>query len=220
MSQDDRVDDTRDEPADDERREALKAAAIEVFAAHGYRDAKVSDIVEQVGVAQGTFYLYYDGKQQLFEEILNDFLSLVLETIGNWEPGALDTRRALRRELTRVGRRLTDVLREHRELTSIFFRESLSSTSEFESMVRDFHEALASMLAQFNRILYERDLIESANFRMLAHMTIGMVERVVMEYVVHGDIEDVPPDEIVQHLVVHYLSGTREPMRETSPESS
>ena len=205
---------------DDERRDALKEAAIEVFAAQGYRDAKVSSIVEEVGVAQGTFYLYYDGKQQLFEEILHDFLSLVLETIGNWEPGELDTRAALRRELMRVGRRLTGVLREHRELTAIFFREALSSTSEVEPLVREFHEALASMLAQFNQILHDRGLIESANFRMLAHMTIGMVERVVMEHVVHGDLENVSPDEIVEHLVVHYLSGTTESMQNDEARES
>ena len=54
----------------EDRRESIKQAAIEIFSDRGYHNAKVSDIVEQVGVAQGTFYLYYEGKQQLFGELL------------------------------------------------------------------------------------------------------------------------------------------------------
>ncbi|MFB6352117.1 MAG: TetR/AcrR family transcriptional regulator [Bradymonadaceae bacterium] len=100
----------------DERREAIKSAAIEMFADKGFHAAKVSDIVAEVGVAQGTFYLYYDGKKQIFEEILNDFLSLLLETIANWEPGDVDSRQDLGRELRRVGMRLTDIIAEREKL--------------------------------------------------------------------------------------------------------
>ena len=199
----------RDEKRD-RRREEIKEAAIDVFAQKGFHAAKVSDIVAEVGVAQGTFYLYYDGKRQIFEEILNDFLSLLLETIANWEPGSLDSREALGRQLRRVGMQLTEIIDEREKLAAIYFKESMSSTPEFETLVRDFHEALISMLTQFNRILYRLDLIESANFRILANMTIGMVERIIMEYVIHDNFEDVLHEEIVEHLVVHYLSGTSE----------
>lgn len=206
-------DDTERSPESPPSREqALKDAAIEIFSRRGYHHAKVSEIVEEVGVAKGTFYGYYEGKEQIFREILSDFLGMVLETIANWEPRALDSRDALREELERVGLELTHLLMEHRRLTSIFFTETSSTNPEVESLVRKFHDALITMIAQFNRILYERDLIARADFRVLANMTIGMVERIVMEYVVHDGFEDVEPDAIVEHLVVHYLSGTREPM--------
>ncbi|MFB6262866.1 MAG: TetR/AcrR family transcriptional regulator, partial [Bradymonadaceae bacterium] len=106
------------------REEALKEAAIEVFSRRGFHDAKVSEIVDEVGVAKGTFYQYYDSKEQLFREILSDFLGMVLETIANWEPRALDSREALRDELQRVGLELTRLLRDHRGLTTIFFTET------------------------------------------------------------------------------------------------
>lgn len=196
----------------DRRREELKEAAIDIFAERGFHAAKVSDIVEQVGVAQGTFYLHYDGKKQLFEEILTDFLSLLLKTISSWEPGALDTREALERELIRVGTRLTEVLYDRQRLAAIYFKESMAISPEFETLVRDFHEALVSMLTEFNEILHERGLIASANYRILADMTIGMVERIIREYVIHDNFDEVPHEELVEHLVIHYLSGTTEPM--------
>lgn len=203
---------SRREEKKEERREEIKQAAIKVFSERGYHAAKVSQIVKQVGVAQGTFYLYFEGKEQLFGEILDDFLEMVVATIANWEPADLDTRDALRRELTRVGLMLTDVLMENRELAAIFFREPLAVSQEFQTLIREFYETLGAMLTSFNRILHERGLIEEMNFRVLAYMTIGMVERVIKEYVVHGQLDDIPAEELVENLVVHYLSGTSQPI--------
>lgn len=198
----------------EDRREAIKRAAIEQFAEHGYRPTKVSDIVEDVGVAQGTFYLHYGGKEELFEEILNDFLSLLYETVADWKPGALDSRADLREELERVGTRLTDIISERQQLAAIYFKESTAERPEFDSLVRNFHEALVATLSQFNRVLHERGLIESAHYEVLANMTVGMVERIIREYVVHDEFGEVSHEVLVNHLVVHYLSGTSEAMDE------
>jgi AcrR family transcriptional regulator len=54
---------TRVRPAD--RRTELLAAARSVFAKKGYESATVSEIVSRAGVAQGTFYLYFPGKEAL-----------------------------------------------------------------------------------------------------------------------------------------------------------
>jgi AcrR family transcriptional regulator len=194
----------------EDRRDEIKQAAIMVFSDHGYHAAKVSQIVKEVGVAQGTFYLYFEGKEQLFGEILNDFLELLVQTIASWEPSDLDTRDALESELTRVGLMLTDVLMENRELTGIFFTESLAVSQEFQTLIREFYETLGAMLTSFNRILHQRGLISRMNYRVLGYMTIGMVERVIKEYVVHGVLEDIPAQEVVDNLVAFYLKGTTE----------
>lgn len=58
-----------------DRRTQLLSAARSVFAKKGYEDATVSEIVGRAGVAQGTFYLYFPGKESLagaFAEILSE----------------------------------------------------------------------------------------------------------------------------------------------------
>jgi len=199
---------SRREQRREDRRDEIKAAGVHIFALHGYHSAKVSQIVREVGVAQGTFYLYFEGKEPLFGEILNDFLAMVVGTIGDWEPSDLDTREALRGDLTRVGLMLTDVLIKNPEHTKIFFRESLTVSNEFQALIREFYETLGAMLSSFNNILYKRNLIAKMNNRVLAYMTIGMVERVIQEYVVHGVLEDIPAREVVENLVTLYLEGT------------
>ncbi len=47
------------------KRERILRAAIDVFAQNGYFNAKVSEIAKATGVADGTIYLYSDGKEDL-----------------------------------------------------------------------------------------------------------------------------------------------------------
>jgi AcrR family transcriptional regulator len=53
-------------------RARLIEAAERVFAELGYHDASIVKITEAAGVAQGTFYLYFAGKQQIFDELVVD----------------------------------------------------------------------------------------------------------------------------------------------------
>ncbi len=198
----------------DRRQQSIKDAAIEVIFEHGYHGAKVSQIVDEVGVAQGTFYLYFEGKQQLFGELISDFLELVVTTVADWEPGEIDTRPRLREELCRVGLSLTHVLLANQKMTAIFFRESEAVAPEINELIRHAYETLLAMLTDFNRILYKRGLIAEMNFEVLATMTVGMVERVIVERIVHENLDDEQPEVIVDHLIAHYMAGTRMPPEE------
>jgi AcrR family transcriptional regulator len=53
-------------------RAKLLQAAETVFASVGYHDASIVKITEHAGVAQGTFYLYFAGKRQIFDELVRD----------------------------------------------------------------------------------------------------------------------------------------------------
>jgi AcrR family transcriptional regulator len=49
----------------DERRSELIACAKKFFYTQGYESTSVRDIVDAVGVAKGTFYYYFDSKQDI-----------------------------------------------------------------------------------------------------------------------------------------------------------
>ena len=53
-------------------RQKLLDAAERIFAELGYHDASIVKITEAAGVGQGTFYLYFAGKQQVFDEVVLD----------------------------------------------------------------------------------------------------------------------------------------------------
>ena len=53
-------------------RTRLLEAAERVFADLGYHEASIVKITEAAGVAQGTFYLYFDSKKAIFDELVRD----------------------------------------------------------------------------------------------------------------------------------------------------
>ena len=59
--------------AREKRRQELLDAATTVFARKGYWKASISDIIETAGVARGSFYRYFQSKQQIFVAIVDQF---------------------------------------------------------------------------------------------------------------------------------------------------
>jgi AcrR family transcriptional regulator len=53
-------------------RARILEAAEQVFSRYGYHDASIVKVTEAAGVAQGTFYLYFGGKKQVFDELVED----------------------------------------------------------------------------------------------------------------------------------------------------
>src|SRR5436190_6193221 len=98
-----------------DRRTQLLSAARAVFAKKGYEDATVSEIVTRAGVAQGTFYLYFPGKEALagaFAEILSErFAELAAEKTAR--------SRSFDAALVRVFESAYEVAQEHREVFMI-----------------------------------------------------------------------------------------------------
>jgi AcrR family transcriptional regulator len=50
-------------------RERLVEAAKEIFEKDGFLDARISDIAARAGQSHGTFYYYFDSKEEIFREV-------------------------------------------------------------------------------------------------------------------------------------------------------
>jgi AcrR family transcriptional regulator len=54
--------------------DAIMRAASEHFARYGFHGVKISRLCESAGVANGTFYIYFKSKKQLYEALLKQVL--------------------------------------------------------------------------------------------------------------------------------------------------
>jgi AcrR family transcriptional regulator len=50
-------------------RARLLDAAREIFEENGFLDARISDIAERAGLSHGSFYHYFDSKEEIFREV-------------------------------------------------------------------------------------------------------------------------------------------------------
>ncbi|HEY5540308.1 MAG TPA: TetR/AcrR family transcriptional regulator [Coriobacteriia bacterium] len=65
------------------RRAELASAAARVFTERGVANTAVSDIVKAAGVAQGTFYLYFDSKDDVVLAVVEQMGGEMLAAIEN-----------------------------------------------------------------------------------------------------------------------------------------
>ncbi len=56
------------------RRSAIIDAALEAFTQQGFTSTKLDDVAERAGIGKGTIYLYFDSKENLFEEVVRQTL--------------------------------------------------------------------------------------------------------------------------------------------------
>lgn len=73
-------------------RRKILDAALQVFSEHTYYDASIVKITEAAGVAQGTFYLYFESKEQVFHEVVRDLNNQARQAMS--EGAAAGTTRA------------------------------------------------------------------------------------------------------------------------------
>jgi AcrR family transcriptional regulator len=68
--------------APEQRRKELVDAAGRVFMEKGYAAATVSDITREAGTAHGTFYVYFDGKEDVFDAVAYDRVAEVYQAVA------------------------------------------------------------------------------------------------------------------------------------------
>lgn len=56
------------------RRQELLDTAMELFTNKGYEETSMGDIAKAAGVAQGLCYRYFDSKQKLFQEAMDQYV--------------------------------------------------------------------------------------------------------------------------------------------------
>jgi len=70
---------TRNAQARATKRQAILQAAVRIFAEKGYFAARMRDVAEAAGVADGTLYLYFSSKENLLVAILEEYARAFVE---------------------------------------------------------------------------------------------------------------------------------------------
>src|SRR6056297_3773897 len=72
------------------RREQILDVALEVFAAHGFHGASMNDVADAVGVTKPVLYQHFDSKRDLYQALLDEVGTRLLEAIAKATAEATD----------------------------------------------------------------------------------------------------------------------------------
>ena len=159
------------------RREQVLRHAKRIFARKGYHRTNIADIIARARIARGTFYLYFQNKKELFEELLEQTLGELRHRIQRLRvgPGEPDPVEQLRDNLRRV---LNFVLAE-RELTDILLNHSMGFDRELDARIRDFYEKVADQIQRSLDLGIQLSLVRECDTRAVAYCILGGIKEVV-----------------------------------------
>jgi AcrR family transcriptional regulator len=142
------------------RRAQLLDAATTVFARRGYRHASITEIIEAAGVARGTFYLYFESKEEVF-------LALIDRWFEDVERGLEQMGQAIRSPEDCLGM-MRDYLRawfqffhERRDLCQVVLREGMTIDARFEERMDQLLARMDEMRGERVRMLKEAGIFRA-----------------------------------------------------------
>ena len=160
----------------------LDAAAAE-FGERGFHESSVVSITQRAGVALGSFYTYFESKDSLFQELVQDMSAQVRNTVGPVMAAAPNRLEGERDGLaTFLG-----FVREHKELYRIIdeaeFVDPPSYRAHYENTVAGY---IASLSDAASKGQIRADVEE-----VHAWAIVGMIVFLGLRYGVLGDDRDV-----------------------------
>src|SRR5512147_661980 len=128
-----------------QRRKQLLSHARDVFAEKGYHAAKIDDIVAHANVARGTFYLHFDDKRGIFEELVDDILNRIGNAIVRIRVDEASPPPLL--QLRDNVQRVLEVGLGDPGMTKILLKNAAGLDPDFDRKVRAFYRAIEELLA-------------------------------------------------------------------------
>lgn len=183
-------------------RERLLAAGAELIAREGLERAGVDAIAIAAGYAKGTFYNYFESKEQLFAEVLAEGCRRAVARYA-----AVPHRRGVRDSLVALAEADVAVLREEERFLKVVVREAMSFRPEtyplIVSHLAPFVDQVEAILA---RGVAAREIREDRPTPQLALVFVGLL---VLLYVQHWGSAGAWPslEEIPALAVDTFLEG-------------
>ena len=162
-----------------DRKEEIVEAALDIFAKKGYFNSRVAEIVEKVGIAKGTFYLYFNSKKDLFLEMIHRYEQLVEENI-NLEV-LKDNEITLEEKFTQITKNYFNFYLKNRKLTNVIQREAVSIDDDFFKELQKMKISTDEIYRQIYEILIENNEISKENdFEMFINLFSGVINSYIM----------------------------------------
>ena len=167
-----------------ERRHQILASARDVFAKRGFHAAKVEDIVISAGVARGTFYLYFEDKRAIFEEIVDRFIAKLAMNIVRVDPH--DKARSVADQVCENIRRIVGLLLEDQPTTKILLTHALGVDPAFDQKLYSFYDEVSKLLEESLRDGQALGIVEAGDVAMYTSMTLGALKELLYQAVIRN----------------------------------
>jgi AcrR family transcriptional regulator len=187
------------------RRSAVLAVARRIFSEKGYHATSIHHLIESADIARGTFYLYFESKRAIFDELLDQLVTTLQAQVKRIEvgPGAPDPVEQMNATVDRVLKTLLD----NREMARILLREAVGIDTDFDRKLSDFYGRIEAMLISALNTGRSLGLVRPCDAKVAARCILGSVKEVVQWAFVEQDPMLIDLKVLGREVIAHILKG-------------
>ena len=175
-----------------ETRDKLLRTARSIFEQEGYDATSISSIVEAAQVSRGTFYLYFQSKEDIFRTLAESIQGDLVD-IQAW-PRRLGPEEVIERSISSF----MVFYRDNARMMAVLEQVATYDPS-FRSLRREMRRSVADRAVRFIRDLQRKGVVDADVDPRIAGIALtGMVDR--FAYVWHILEEDFDEDAVVANL--------------------
>lgn len=174
-------------------KQLLLEKSIELFSAKGYHQTKISDIVKAANLTQPTFYLYFQSKSALFNDLNQQFQHEIKEIFSKTQHNNAEA------NLTYI----FEYFFENPELTKIGLYESEQAMEVKELLLTEIKHTLQKQYTDF-------DTLQNVNANIVAESLLGSIERLTLTTLLANKTT---PERLASDLVNIYFAEQRKLVR-------
>ncbi len=183
-------------------RRKLLEAAEQVLVTYDYHDASIAKITEAAGVAQGTFYLYFSSKKDIFDQVVAELNRQVRHAMTEAARGATS-----RLEAERLGfAGFFRFTREHPALYRVIRQAEFVSPSA----LRNHYEKIAEGYLSPLQDAMATGEVTLGDPMILAWSLMAVGEAIGMRWIIWDEGKEVPAEvfEEMMKIITRMLGGS------------
>ena len=202
------------------KRERILDAAVKVFAAQGFYNAKVSQIAAAAGVADGT-NLYFKSKDELLISLFEDRMDRVLATLREaLDPGTVGAPTNAVSRLRRVIELHLELIEKNPEMGEVItveLRQSAKFIREYDNpKFAEFLRLIAGAIADGQQC---GELRSDVDPQLTARAMFGALDEIALAWIVRAPRDRGELKRTAQQLGTLFLDGLRAPRLQGGSQS-
>jgi len=198
----------------EQRKQQILDCAKHLFAQKGYQAAQISDICEELKIARGTVYQYFENKENIFTTLIEQYFENMNKALPE-TPVQSAFERGEMPDLTQIQNMLTDYthafllhMYRDRDLGRIIFLEGFTALPGIKDKLFEFFEDRKQRTVAGLRLGVALGVLRPMNADLIASAMMGTTTRVILDFILEGRVTS--EDELrpmAEELVAFQLRG-------------
>ncbi len=194
-----------------ERRSMVIERVRQVFADKGYHGTTVDDICKACGIAQGTLYVHFKNKDEVFRSVMYDTLDRIqeltrpadIDVSGPDDAGEDDLKAFIKQRISTVLKKV----REDRALFRMILREARGLDKEIDEILSRINRVMLTQMETEIDIGRRMGLIRDVHPRSAAHLVFGTILIFIVTHFIDSEPPEIEPlSEEITDLVLYGLT--------------